>query len=156
MHSPLGLTSPRPAASRWSYARSADALYGGAAAVRDRRAHVLATPQTAYPERFAGGGTPTPPNLPGPAWISKPKQDQTDERKETPKKPTQNQLSRLDQIDRFRRTSLRRMIRAENQRGVIDRRSDAGSAYVVSRHLTLTRDRPHGSVRVHGATAPGL
>ncbi|WP_307557867.1 IS3 family transposase [Streptosporangium lutulentum] len=72
------------------YHHPADAHYGRAAAVRDRRAHVLATAQAAHPERFASGGAPTPPNLPGPAWINKPKQDQTDEQKDTPEKPTQN------------------------------------------------------------------
>ncbi|MFF5113632.1 hypothetical protein [Streptosporangium sp. NPDC000509] len=46
--------------------------YGKAGMVRDRRVHVLATAQAAYPERFASGGTPTPPDLPGPAWINKP------------------------------------------------------------------------------------
>ncbi|GAA3408239.1 hypothetical protein GCM10018952_04660 [Streptosporangium vulgare] len=43
--------------------------------------------QAAYPERFASGGTPTPPGLPGPAWINKPNDlDQKDEQE----KPTQN------------------------------------------------------------------
>ncbi|WP_188194687.1 hypothetical protein [Nonomuraea sp. SYSU D8015] len=28
--------------------------------------------QNTHPERFAGRGTPLPPDLPGPAWIDKP------------------------------------------------------------------------------------
>ncbi|MFB9674639.1 hypothetical protein [Streptosporangium vulgare] len=60
---------------------------GKAGMVRDRRAHVLSSAQAAYPERFASGGTPTPPGLPGPAWINKPNDlDQKDEQE----KPTQN------------------------------------------------------------------
>ena len=55
--------------------------------MRNRRAVILATAQASHPERFASGGTPTPPDLPGPAWINKPKPD---ELKDTPKNPTQN------------------------------------------------------------------
>jgi putative transposase len=64
-----------------------DAQYGRAGIVRDRRAQVLATARATHPQRFASGGTPIPPDLPGPAWINKPK---TDEPRATPEKPTQN------------------------------------------------------------------
>nr|WP_240974229.1 hypothetical protein [Nonomuraea sp. FMUSA5-5] len=60
--------------------------YGRAAAVRDRRAVVLAAAHATHPERFASG-VPTPPGLPGPAWINKPK---TTEPKDDTEKTTQN------------------------------------------------------------------
>lgn len=69
------------------YHHPADVHYGRAAAVRDRRSAVLAAAQSAHPERFVTGGTPTPPDLPGPAWINKPKDEN---QKETTKKPIQN------------------------------------------------------------------
>ncbi|WP_433432976.1 IS3 family transposase [Nonomuraea sp. CA-141351] len=55
------------------YHHPVDVHYGRAAAIRDRRAAILTAAQSAYPERFASGGTPAPPDLPGPAWINKPK-----------------------------------------------------------------------------------
>lgn len=55
------------------YHHPVDVHYGRAAAIRNRRAAILTAAQSAYPERFASGGTPTPPDLPGPAWINKPK-----------------------------------------------------------------------------------
>jgi transposase InsO family protein len=69
------------------YHHPVDVHYGRAAAVRDRRAAILATAQAAHPERFASGGIPTPPDLPGPAWINKPKNEN---QKDTTEKPTQN------------------------------------------------------------------
>ncbi|MGP3963168.1 transposase, partial [Nonomuraea sp. 3N208] len=69
------------------YHHPVDVHYGRAAAVRDRRAAVLTAAQSAHPERFATGGTPTPPDLPGPVWINKPKNE---DQKETTEKPTQN------------------------------------------------------------------
>ncbi|MGP4104901.1 IS3-like element IS1141 family transposase, partial [Nonomuraea sp. KM90] len=55
------------------YHHPVDVHYGRAATIRDRRAAVLTAAQSAHPERFASGGTPVPPDLPGPAWINKPK-----------------------------------------------------------------------------------
>ncbi|MFC4116455.1 IS3 family transposase [Nonomuraea zeae] len=68
-----------------SYHHPVDVHYGRAAAVRDKRAAVLAAAQATHPKRFASAGTPTPPALPGPAWINKPKTE-----KDTTEKSTQN------------------------------------------------------------------
>ncbi|WP_424528971.1 IS3 family transposase [Sphaerisporangium viridialbum] len=54
------------------YHHPADVHYGQADIVRDRRARILVAAQATHPERFASGGMPTPPDLPGPAWINKP------------------------------------------------------------------------------------
>ncbi|GAA4927458.1 transposase InsO family protein [Nonomuraea thailandensis] len=54
------------------YHHPVDVHYGRAAAIRDQRAAVLTAAQNTHPERFASGGTPIPPHLPGPAWINKP------------------------------------------------------------------------------------
>lgn len=70
------------------YHHPVDVHYGRAAAIRDRRATVLAAAQAAHPERFASGGTPTPPALPGPAWINKPKTETPNE--DATEKSTQN------------------------------------------------------------------
>lgn len=72
------------------YHHPVDVHHGRAATVRDRRARVLAAAQSAHPERFASGGTPTPPDLPGPAWINKPKQDPTTEHKHESENQIQN------------------------------------------------------------------
>ncbi|MEV4381842.1 hypothetical protein AB0J58_33625, partial [Streptosporangium sp. NPDC049644] len=72
------------------YHHPADVHYGRAGVVRDRRARVLAAAHATHPERFASGGIPAPPDLPGPAWINKPKNDDTNEQKDTPEQPTQN------------------------------------------------------------------
>ncbi|MFF4772541.1 IS3 family transposase [Microtetraspora fusca] len=72
------------------YHHPVDVHYGGAAAVRDRRIRVLAAAQAAHPERFASAGTPTPPDLPGAAWINKPKSVTTTDREDAAEKPTQN------------------------------------------------------------------
>jgi putative transposase len=72
------------------YHHPVDVHHGRAARVRDRRARVLAAAQAAHPERFASGGTPTPPDLPGPAWINKPNQDHPNEQKNTSENQTQN------------------------------------------------------------------
>ena len=61
-HSGIGLHTP------------ASVHYGTAAAVRAQRAIVLDAAYTAHPERFVNK-TPTPPQLPGPAWINKPTTD---------------------------------------------------------------------------------
>ncbi|MFB4284596.1 integrase core domain-containing protein [Nonomuraea sp. MTCD27] len=78
------------------YHHPIDVHYGHAATIRDRRVAVLATAHATHPERFASGGLPTPPDLPGPAWINKPKTNE-------PKDATElAQLNCLDQIDRLR------------------------------------------------------
>ncbi|MBG0826805.1 IS3 family transposase [Planomonospora sp. ID67723] len=62
------------------YQHPVDVHYGRAAAVRDQRAAVLAAAHAARPERFPHG-PPTPPALPGPAWINKPRPEpETDNR----------------------------------------------------------------------------
>lgn len=65
------------------YHHPIDVHYGCAAAV-------LTAAHARHPERFASGGLPTPPDLPGPAWIDKPK---TDEPKDATEKTTRNQPS---------------------------------------------------------------
>ncbi|GAA3408232.1 hypothetical protein [Streptosporangium vulgare] len=69
--------------------RPVDVHYGRAVAVRDRWAVILAAAQAAHPGRHTTGGTapPTPPDLPGPGWINKPKNEN---QKDTTEKPTQN------------------------------------------------------------------
>ncbi len=54
--------------------------HGQAPAVRQARAAVLDAAYTAHPERFLR--QPTPPAMPGPAWINRPRtdEDQTPER----------------------------------------------------------------------------
>jgi putative transposase len=47
--------------------------FGTASAVRAERALVLDAAYAAHPDRFVDGA-PTPPDLPGPAWINKPKE----------------------------------------------------------------------------------
>ncbi|WP_404823970.1 IS3 family transposase [Nonomuraea gerenzanensis] len=69
------------------YHHPVDVHYGRAAAIRDRRATVLTAAHATHPERFASGGLPTPPDLPGPAWINKPK---TNEPKDATEKTTHN------------------------------------------------------------------
>lgn len=54
----------------------ADVHYGRAEAIRAERARVLDAAYAAHPERFVRQ-PPTPPELPGPAWINKPKEDPT-------------------------------------------------------------------------------
>jgi putative transposase len=54
----------------------ADVHYGRAEAIRDERARVLDAAYAAHPERFVRR-PPTPPELPGSAWINKPKEDPT-------------------------------------------------------------------------------
>jgi putative transposase len=49
----------------------ADVHYGRAEGVRERRAAILDAAYAAHPERFVRK-PPTPPELPGPAWINKP------------------------------------------------------------------------------------
>jgi len=56
------------------YHTPASVHFGTAAAVRSERAIVLAAAYAAHPERFVNGA-PTPPPLPGPAWINKPKEE---------------------------------------------------------------------------------
>jgi putative transposase len=55
------------------YHTPASVHLGTAALVRLERALVLDTAHAAHPERFVNGA-PTPPQLPGPAWINKPKE----------------------------------------------------------------------------------
>ena len=52
----------------------ADVHYGRAEGVRALRAEVLGAAYAAHPERFVRK-PPTPPELPGPAWINKPEED---------------------------------------------------------------------------------
>jgi len=58
-HSGIGLHTP------------ASVHYGSAKAVREQRAVVLSAAYAAHPERFVNKA-PTPPELPGVAWINKP------------------------------------------------------------------------------------
>jgi putative transposase len=58
-HSGIGLHTP------------ASVHYGHAKAVREQRAVVLSAAYAAHPERFVNKA-PTPPELPGAAWINKP------------------------------------------------------------------------------------
>ena len=55
------------------YHTPASVHFGTAAAVRAERALVLDAAYAAHPDRFVNGA-PTPPALPGPAWINKPKE----------------------------------------------------------------------------------
>lgn len=55
------------------YHTPASVHFGTAAAVRAGRASVLDAAYAAHPDRFVNGA-PTPPDLPGPAWINKPKE----------------------------------------------------------------------------------
>ena len=55
------------------YHTPASVHFGTAAAVRAGRALVLDAAYAAHPDRFVNG-VPTPPDLPGPAWINKPKE----------------------------------------------------------------------------------
>ncbi len=52
----------------------ADLHYGRAESVRERRAEILDAAYAAHPERFVRK-PPTPPELPGAAWINKPEED---------------------------------------------------------------------------------
>jgi putative transposase len=54
----------------------ADVHHGRAEAIRDERARVLDAAYAAHPERFVRR-PPSPPELPGAAWINKPKVDPT-------------------------------------------------------------------------------
>ncbi len=65
-----------------NFQHPADVHHGRAATVRDRRAQVLAAAHAANPDRFVRG-IPTPPSLPGPAWINKPLQEKADADKTT-------------------------------------------------------------------------
>jgi putative transposase len=55
------------------YHTPASVHFGTAAAIRAERALVLDAAYAAHPERFVNKA-PTPPKLPGPAWINKPKE----------------------------------------------------------------------------------
>ena len=55
------------------YHTPASVHFGTAAAVRAERALVLEAAYAAHPDRFVNGA-PIPPDLPGPAWINKPKE----------------------------------------------------------------------------------
>ena len=55
------------------YHTPASVHFGTASAVRAERALVLDAAYAAHPDRFVDGA-PTPPDLPGPAWINKPKE----------------------------------------------------------------------------------
>jgi putative transposase len=55
------------------YHTPASVHFGTAAAVRTERTLVLDAAYAAHPDRFVNGA-PTPPSLPGPAWINKPKE----------------------------------------------------------------------------------
>ena len=55
----------------------ADMHHGRAEAIQARRAAVLDAAYAAHPERFTNK-PPTPPQLPGVAWINKPKEDTPD------------------------------------------------------------------------------
>ena len=62
-HSGLGCHTP------------ASVHFGTAAEVRLQRAAVLDAAYAAHPERFVRRA-PTPPPLPGPAWINRPKEEE--------------------------------------------------------------------------------
>jgi putative transposase len=64
-HSGIGLHSP------------ADVHYGRAEAIREQRGVVLLDAYSKHPERFVRK-VPTPPALPGVAWINKPQEEATD------------------------------------------------------------------------------
>jgi len=55
------------------YHTPASVHFGTAAEVRSGRALVLDAAYAAHPDRFVNGAS-TPPKLPGPAWINKPKE----------------------------------------------------------------------------------
>ena len=55
------------------YHTPASVHFGTADEVRAERALVLTAAYAAHPDRFVNGA-PTPPKLPGPAWINKPKE----------------------------------------------------------------------------------
>ncbi len=55
------------------YHTPASVHLGTATLVREERARVLDAAYAAHPERFVNG-RPTPPKLPGPAWINEPKE----------------------------------------------------------------------------------
>ncbi len=55
------------------YHTPASVHFGTAARVREERARVLDAAYAAHPERFVNK-PPTPPDLPGPAWINQPKE----------------------------------------------------------------------------------
>ncbi len=55
------------------YHTPASVHFGTAGLVREGRAHVLDAAYAAHPERFVNR-PPTPPALPGPAWINEPKE----------------------------------------------------------------------------------
>jgi len=57
------------------YHTPASVHFGTAAEVRLQRAAVLGTAYAAHPERFVRRA-PTPPPLPGPAWINRPKEEE--------------------------------------------------------------------------------
>ena len=57
------------------YHTPASVHFGTAAEVRLQRAAVLSTAYAAHPERFVRRA-PTPPPLPGPAWINRPKEEE--------------------------------------------------------------------------------
>jgi putative transposase len=54
------------------YHTRASVHFGTAPEIRAGRPLVLASARAVHPERFVNGA-PTPPPLPGPAWINKPK-----------------------------------------------------------------------------------
>jgi putative transposase len=54
------------------YHTPASVHFGTAAEIRAGRASVLDAAHSAHPERFVRGA-PTPPQLPGPAWINRPR-----------------------------------------------------------------------------------
>jgi hypothetical protein len=56
------------------YHTPASVHFGTAAEIRASRDLVLASAYAAHPDRFVNG-IPTPPLLPGPAWINKPKEE---------------------------------------------------------------------------------
>jgi len=61
--------------ARRAQSRSTQLREMGGHAVRLQRAAVLTTAYSAHPERFVRRA-PTPPPLPGPAWINRPKEDE--------------------------------------------------------------------------------
>ena len=56
------------------YHTPASVHFGTAAEIRASRDLVLASAYAAHPDRFVNG-IPTPPLLPGPAWINRPKEE---------------------------------------------------------------------------------